>query len=295
MSSHWRVIDASRYQGKVEARRGAVLVHGQRIPLDDVTAVLVGPDTEWSGGVMALLGQYGVPLLTCDWRGVPVSYSIPWSENSRVAARHRAQSRLAIPRQKNAWMQIVRSKVRGQANNVECLTPDVAAKLNQLASSVRSGDPSNVEAQAARLYWSALFLPGTSFNREPGAGFGLNAMLDYGYAILRGITVRAVCEAGLWPTLGIWHKNRANAFCLADDLIEPFRPAVDSTVAAMAIHDDDLNPDSKRELVAVSAKTFHRAGHSVSTEIGALARRFAQYIEGDETRLDVGAWAPPRG
>jgi CRISP-associated protein Cas1 len=291
MSSRWRVIDLQNYSGEVHVASGRVLAGSQEFPLSDVICILTGPDTRWSSAMVALAAKFDVPILTCDWRSVPVACTLPWSANSRVAARHHAQARLTKPRMKNAWMRIVQAKIKGQAANL----PEGAARerLIQLAKQVRSGDPENREAQAARTYWSRFFAP-APFSRNRDAE-GANAFLNYGYTIVRGAVIRAICVAGLSPTLSVQHSNRSNCFALADDLIEPFRPAVDHLVKSLPPDTSLEERETKQALVAVLSLTHGRSGFTVQTAINDLAQNFAKYVEGDSETLRVSAWQPSRG
>ena len=189
-------------------------------------------------------------------------------------------------------MRIVKAKIRGQGNNLNSLGRDGGAKLKELAASVRSGDVSNIEAQAARYYWSELF-SGESFRRLPGeAEDARNACLDYGYTILRGHSMRAVLSAGLTPALGLYHKSRSNAFVLADDFIEVFRPAVDYTVALLA---KDARPDDsnvKKMLLQATLQTFASDGSTIPTVMTDFAQQFGRYCEGEVDLLDPPVWKP---
>ena len=135
------------------------------------------------------------------------------------------------PLRKQLWRQLVRAKIRAQALNLPADCP-ARQKLLELSSGVRSGDPANVEAHAARVYWQN-WLPDEAFRRDAD-GDGVNALLNYGYAIVRAAVARALVAAGLLPALGLFHCNRSNAFCLADDLMEPLRPLVDRRVRESA-------------------------------------------------------------
>lgn len=290
MSQRWRIIDLTAYPGPIAVRRGRIVIEGHDVPLADVACILTGPDTQWSGSLVAMAAKYQVPLAACDWRGVPIAVTTPWSSNTRVASRHLAQCDVSLPRRKNAWMQLVRAKINGQAAN---LPPQHRERLASLAKSVRSGDPENLEARAARMYWPRLFA-GEGFSRDPD-GFGRNALLNYGYAVLRGCVIRAIVTAGLIPTLGVYHRNRANVFGLADDLIEPFRPVVDFAVAHMDENASLDAPDVKARLVSATALPMGRAGTSVMAAINDLARRYAIYVEGETDRLAVPSWTAPNG
>jgi len=192
---------------------------------------------------------------------------------------------------KSAWQRVVQAKIGGQAAN---LPPGKQRdSLNEIARTVRSGDPLNFEARAARMYWSRLF-PGESFSRD-AKGEGRNLLLNYGYGVLRGMTIRAVCIAGLAPALGIFHRNRSNTFALADDLIEPFRPAIDFTVGTLPVMASPSDPDVKRVLVSTLALPMRRVGVSVGTAINDLAQQYAWYVEGEHDKFVVPSWLAPNG
>jgi CRISPR-associated protein Cas1 len=292
VSADWRVIDLTGHSGAIETRRGRLVVNDTEIPLDDVTCILTGLQTRWHGGITALAAKFEVPIVACDWRGVPTSVLLPWSSNSRVATRHHAQAALSLPRKKNAWMRIVRAKISGQASNLT-EPSTAAAKLKAYARDVRSGDPANIEARAARTYWSSVFT-GEAFTRDADAP-GRNELLNYGYAVLRGVVIREIVAAGLTPTLGIWHRNRANRFGLADDLIEPFRPAVDHVVRQFSASARVADREVKEALVGTLGLPLAESGHTVQTGITSLARAFALYVEGNASALTVPIWNPPRG
>jgi len=167
----------------------------------------------------------------------------------------------------------------------------VAARLSTIRKEVRSGDPSNCEAQAARLYWSAIF-PDEGFLRTPGAPDHVNALLNYGYTVMRGFVIQAISAAGLWPTCSLWHRSRGNTFALADDLIEPFRPAVDHCVRRIASELTIEDRSAKKQLVAVTSEPMNASGTTVATEIFDIATALALYVEGDHDRFNPPAWNP---
>lgn len=291
MSTRWRVVDLQGYSGEVEVRSGRIMAAGEPFPLADVMCILMGPDTHWSSRVTAMAAKFDVPVLTCDWRSVPISCTLPWSSNSRVAARQLAQASLKKPRRKNAWMHIIQAKIKGQAANLPA--GETRDRLLDLAKRVRSGDPENREAQAARTYWSQLFLPG-KFSRNKDVA-GTNAHLNYGYTILRGAVIRAISVAGLSPTLSIQHSNRSNCFALADDLIEPFRPAVDFIVKGLPADASLDDKETKTALVSVLSLKHGRSGITVQSAINDLAQNYAIYVEADSGELRVPAWRLPDG
>jgi CRISPR-associated protein Cas1 len=250
--------------------------------------------TKLGASVLQQLAAFDVPALMCDWKGVPVAGMYGWSDHTRVGARHNAQAAMSVPRRKNAWGQIVRAKIAGQAANLRCLGHDEWRRLGRMAGQVRSGDPANVEGSAARFYWPRIF-QGHDFSRVPQGGFGHNAMLDYGYAVLRGFGVRAVLSAGLSSALGLFHSSRSNAFNLVDDLIEPFRPAVDWVVANMPADASVDDPAVRHRLVDSCTQAFGAGGLSVVATLNDLAQQFGRYAENQVDRLRVCAWNGPQG
>ena len=290
MSQRWRVLDLIECSSDITANTGRLLVGEVEVPLSDVACILTGDRTKWSGSMVSMAAKFEVPILACDWRGIPYSMTMPWSSNSRVATRHHAQCDLSIPRAKNAWMRVIRAKILGQAAN---LPEPNSLRLKELAQAVRSGDPDNLEARAARTYWSTLF-PGENFSRDTN-GLDRNTLLNYGYTVMRGFVIRAVCTAGLIPSLGIFHRNRSNTFGLADDLIEPFRPAVDYSVAILPRTASLEDKEIKKYLVAIVTGTMGDSGESIGAAINDLAQRFAMYCEGDIPKLPVPVWVAPNG
>lgn len=293
----WRVLDFQRFTGLIAAKTGQVFANNQAVPIIDVAVILIGVKCSVHASLYSVAAEYGVPILNCDWRGTPHSATLPWSSNTRVGARHIAQSELSEGRRKNAWKQIVKAKIKGQASNLDDSSGAFAA-LTRIANETKSGDPSNNEGQAARIYWGSIFKDEPDFSRNSNFNFGRNAMLNYGYTILRGHTIRSVVSAGLWPTLGIWHRNRANVFALADDMIEPFRPAIDSVVMKYSNNDSPLNePEIKTALVAAVEQQFLKDGSSVTTALDKLCSHFGQYVEGECDKLAVSCWhgAPSNG
>ncbi len=153
----------------------------------------------------------------------------PLADHTQVVPRIALQTSAARPLKKRLWRQLIRAKLKAQARNLAA--GPQRTRLLELARTVRSGDPENAEAQGAKAYWS-VWLPGVSFSRNP-QGDPPNGLLNYGYAIVRAALARSLVSRGLQPALGLHHHHRANAFCLADDLIEPLRPLVDARVCEL--------------------------------------------------------------
>lgn len=298
MAEQWRVIDLCGFEGELRSTRGGVEVCPDEgvptiIPVAEVAVILVGMKVALSGAVLHRLAEADVAVLFCDWRGIPEGGCYSWSDHGRVAARHRAQAEVSLPRKKNAWARLIRAKIEGQASVLENLKIRGSGELLALADQVRSGDPGNVEAQAARLYWSRAL--GKGVGRQPAAGqlIGANACLDYGYSVLRGHLMRAVLAAGLAPALGVFHRGRGNAFALADDLIEPFRPAIDEVALQLPPTASPSDRSVKQFLVAAASQRFDGDGHGIPAVAEALAQSFGRYVEGDIDRLNVLSWQGP--
>lgn len=298
MNSQWRVIDLCGFYGELRSTRGGVEVcpeegESTTIPVAEVAVILVGMKVGLSAAVLHRLAEADVAVLFCDWRGIPEGGCYSWSDHGRVAARHRAQAEVSLPRKKNAWARLIRAKIEGQSSVLENLKIRGSGELLALADQVRSGDPGNVEAQAARLYWSRAL--GKGMGRQPAAGqlIGANACLDYGYSVLRGHLMRAVLAAGLAPALGVFHRGRGNAFALADDLIEPFRPAIDEVALQLPPTASPSDRSVKQLLVAAASQRFDRDGHGIPAVAEALAQSFGRYVEGDIDRLKVLSWQGP--
>ena len=175
---------------------------------------------------------------------------LPIVAHHQVSRRIRQQASASVPRLKKAWQQVVKAKVMAQSNLLRSLFDDDRG-LARLATTVKSGDPENIEAQAARRYWGKLF-EGYLFRRKPEGEDPINIRLNFGYGVLRGIIARGICATGFHPSLGLHHHNQYNPYCLADDLMEPFRPIVDQTVYRQAERlaiSDILTKDDKEELI----------------------------------------------
>jgi CRISP-associated protein Cas1 len=198
-----------------------------RLPLDDLAAVVANAHgLTYSNNLLVTLATRGVPVVLCGANHQPAALVWPVDGHHAQAGRMSDQAGASAPLKKRLWQQVVRAKILEQGAALAA-TGAEAGGFRLLARKVRPGDPDNVEAEAARRYWPLLF--GPQFRRDTDGG-GLNGLLNYGYAILRAATARAVMAAGLHPSLGLMHSNRGNALVLVDDLMEPFRPIVDREV-----------------------------------------------------------------
>lgn len=198
-----------------------------QMPLDDIAAVIANAHgLSYTNNLLVALAERGAPFVLCAANHNAVGMLLPIEGNFEQARRIEAQIAASQPTHKRLWASVVRSKLEQQAAALAA-TGAPTAPLAALATKVRSGDPDNLEAQGARRYWGLLF--GDSFRRDQDAG-GLNAMLNYGYTVLRATTARAIVAAGLHTSIGLHHSNDSNAMRLVDDLMEPFRPIVDLKV-----------------------------------------------------------------
>lgn len=247
------------------------------IPCEDIGMVIIDhPRTTYSHAAFQTLLDHDAAIVICGNNHQPVGIMLPLSENTQQVSRLQEQINLTKPTCKKLWKQIVTAKIKAQIQN---LSPDTKPikSLKQLAKDVKSGDPQNHEAQAARMYW-ANWLDGMPhakcFRRQQQGHDPANSFLNYGYAILRAAVGRAIVVAGLHPALGLHHHNRANAFCLADDLMEPLRPLVDRRVRECLKRDrQELDQLSKAYLLELLCEpvTFEK-------QVGPLMVQLHRYL-----------------
>jgi CRISPR-associated protein Cas1 len=222
------------------------------IPIEDIgTIVLDHHGIRITQPAVNKLLAHNVSLIYCDNNShMPSGLLMPLESNTIQSERFRFQIEASVVLKKQLWQQTVKSKIENQALVYEATQQKESAFLKRRMTEVKSGDTDNQEGQAARHYWGKLFAP-ENFTRDR-FGEPPNNYLNYGYAILRAATARAISGAGLLPTLGIHHHNRYNAFCLADDLMEPYRPWVDYLVwkknKAKTIY-EDLNTEDKADFI----------------------------------------------
>lgn len=220
-----------------------------RVPLDDLAAVVANAHgLTYSNNLLVTLAARGVPVVLCGPNHSPAALVWPVNGHHAQAGRMSDQATASTPLKKRLWQQIVQAKILSQGAALASVGAE-AGGFRLLARKVRPGDPDNVEAEAARRYWPLLL--GSDFRRDTDGG-GLNGLLNYGYAVLRAATARAVMAAGLHPSLGLMHSNRGNALVLVDDLMEPFRPLVDREVHRLKTNGIvDVTADAKSALARV--------------------------------------------
>ena len=292
-----RIVDIATDGQHLSAHRGFLLVQRDgeeigRVPLDDIHAVIVhAHGVTWSGTLVARLAERGAPIVFCGANHAPVAVTLPLEGHHAQAARMQAQMNASRPLAKQLWRRIVSAKIAMPGSLLAARGVEGAQAFAFMARRVTSGDKENLEAQAARRYWPLLM--GRDFRRDRDAA-GANALLNYGYAVMRAACARAVVAAGLHPTLGIQHSNRGNAFALADDLIEPFRPLVDG-VAERLVRAGvvTLDPAVKRRfarLIAFDVRIGDEAS-PVSVAAQRLARSLARAFE--TGRAELALFDPP--
>jgi CRISPR-associated protein Cas1 len=228
-----RTVEISR-PAHLSLSRGQLVVKAKEVdaelivPVEDL-GVLVLDDSGITHSSAALLAcmKNNVAVVLCDERHLPAGLLQPFEGHTLFQKHLRDQLDSSQPQRKQLWQRIIQAKLKAQATILEKHTGN-DAHLGKLAAQVRSGDPDNLEAHAARRYFTNLF--GENFTRNPDLG-GINSALNYGYALLRAAVARSIVGSGMHPAIGIWHKNQYNAYTLADDLIEPLRPSADTLIA----------------------------------------------------------------
>lgn len=224
----WRGLHISRrtYLSVADNQIVAKQEEEVRIPIEDLAwIVLDSPQVTFSSALIAALMDAGVVVITTDGTHTPSGMMLPFHRHHRQAEIAGLQTNLSLPLKKRLWQVLVRMKIDNQASSLIACGRD-ATPLQAMAQLVGSGDPDNTEARAARAYWPRLFV---DFVREDSTD-KRNALLNYGYAIVRSAVARALVAAGLLPAFGLNHASITNAFNLADDMVEPFRPFVDRQV-----------------------------------------------------------------
>ena len=203
------------------------------LPIEDLGVIILdNKRITITQGLMEALLENNCAVITCDTKRMPVGLMLPLAGNTIQNERFRSQLDSSLPLRKQLWQQTIEAKIRNQAAVLKYVTGQEHKNILKWSDSVRSGDADNMEARAAVFYWKSIFPNDPGFIRDRDDE-GENALLNYGYAILRAVVARALVGAGLLPTLGIHHHNRYNAYCLADDIMEPYRPYVDKLVVEM--------------------------------------------------------------
>ena len=252
------------------------------LPIEDIGLVVLDHrQITITSGVMEALLENNAAVVTCDDSHIPRGLLLPLEGHTVQQERFEAQTEASTVLKKQLWQQTVAQKIRNQAAVLRRTTGKRQGNMLQWARDVRSGDSTNLEGRAAAYYWSQLFKPDIEHFVRDRSGEWPNSMLNYGYAILRAIVARGLVGSGLLPTMGIHHHNRYNAYCLADDVMEPYRPYVDRLVVDLMVkyrNVEEIHKDLKRELLGIPTIEVTIGGQrsplmvAVSTTTASLAK-----------------------
>jgi len=287
-----RVVEIATDGRHLSVNRGFLVVTERneevgRVPMDDIAAVVANAHgLTYSNNALIELSARGVPIVLCGANHMPAAIVWPVDAHHIQTGRMNDQIAATLPLKKRLWAQLVRAKILAQGAALASVgAPNGGFYL--LSRKVRSGDPENVEAEAARRYWPLLF--GKAFHRDTDAG-GVNGLLNYGYAVLRAGIARAVMASGLHPGFGLMHSNRSNPMVLIDDLIEPFRPTVDREVWRLVRNGtEEVERDSKAALARIMILDLPTAVGLSPLMICAerLAQSLARAYAGESDELDL--------
>lgn len=290
-----RIVEVSNDKRHLSLYRGFMLVHSTgedrqevgRVPLDDIAALIANAHgLSYTNNLLVALAERGAPMVLCAANHNVVGMLWPLDGHHQQAHRFEAQIAATLPTRKKLWAAIVKSKLLNQAAVLQA-TGAAHMPVQALAKQVRSGDPDNLEAQGARKYWGLLM--GPLFKRDQQAD-GVNALLNYGYTVLRAATARAVVAAGLHPSLGLHHSHDNNAMRLVDDLMEPFRPVIDWTVWQLQNSGPCVvNADTKRALVQSLYQDLLTDGGRTPVQVAVqkLSTSLAQVLLNERQTLDL--------
>jgi len=259
------------------------------IPIEDIGVVLLdNSQITITQPLLNKLLEHNVAVITCDKQHHPLGMFYVLESHSLQSQKFKHQIQATEPLKKQLWQQIIKAKIYNQAKVLEAWGRP-SAYLLQLVAQVRSGDTGNCEAKAATYYWKHLFPPELDFHRERD-GLPPNNVLNYGYALLRALMARSLVGAGLMPTLGIFHRNQYNAFCLADDMLEPYRPYVDHIVCQMVADDPDLfhlTQNHKVQLLELLSHDVHinKQTSPFTIAVERTCKSLAQCFEGKIKKL----------
>ena len=245
-------------------------------PIEDIgIVVLDNRRITITQALLEALLENNCAIISCDARSLPVGMMLPLCGNTVQSERFRCQIDASVPLKKQLWQQTMKAKISNQAAALKKCGAVEAKTLLRWADDVRSGDPDNIEGRAAAYYWKNFFggIEGLNNFTRCRDGIPPNHLLNYGYAILRAVVARALVSSGMLPTLGIHHHNRYNAYCLADDIMEPFRPYIDclvhEIVTERGVADCELTTDIKARLLSIPVMDVVIGGKRSPLMVGA--------------------------
>ena len=291
-----KIIEISQAKTHLAIRYGQLIVKQDdketNIPCEDIGVLLVDHSgVTYTHSVFTELLRCGAAVVLCAGDNHPTGMLLPIESNSVQTERYREQIEAKEPVKKKLWQQIVRAKIRHQAK-LTGTGSDTYKVLMGLREQVRSGDPDNIEAQASKRFWAAYIQDITSDFHRNVDGRAPNNMLNYGYMVMRAAVARAICSAGLLPCLGIHHRNRYNAFCLADDMIEPFRGFVEAKVRDVSRNTgavEQLSQEIKGRLLEVLYEEVTIGGIAGPLMVGLhrTAASLQRCFAGEQKELDL--------
>ncbi|NCA80110.1 MAG: type II CRISPR-associated endonuclease Cas1, partial [Sphingobacteriia bacterium] len=224
------------------------------IPIEDIGIVILdNKQITLTHGLLEALLNNNAAVITCGSNRMPIGLHLPLEGNTTQSERTQAQIEASLPLKKQLWQQTIQAKITNQAYVLKNCRNEVVKNMLAWAKDVKSGDSDNLEARAAAYYWANMFRDIEGFRRGR-EGIPPNNLLNYGYAILRAVIARSLVSSGLFPALGIHHHNRYNAYCLADDIMEPYRPFVDKLVAEIVDSGEEyqeLTKNVKMKLLSI--------------------------------------------
>lgn len=260
------------------------------VPVEDIALlILESHQVTLTNALLSFLLKEQVAVVSCDERHMPIGLWMPLEGNTLQSARFQMQMEVSVPLKKQVWSQLIKSKIENQAEVIKSVGQN-AEPLFRWSKEVRSGDPDNLEARAAAYYWRGIF-GDAHFKRERFGG-PPNHILNYGYAILRAIVARALVASGLMPTYGVHHRNQYNAYCLADDVMEPFRPFVDMHILKTAEKlevKEELDREWKLELLKIPTLDVIVKGTKspLLVAVSKITASLVKVYEGEAKRLDL--------
>jgi len=266
------------------------------VPVEDIGILILDHyGIRITTALLSELQANNAVVISCDERHLPQGIMLPFWTHSNFTERLYKQIEATEPMKKNMWQQTVMSKILNQAYVLESRGIE-NSNMQAWSKKVKSGDSENLEARAAAYYWDNLFGENSGFRRKR-FGEAPNNLLNYGYAVLRAMVARSLVGSGLLPALGIHHSNRYNAFCLADDVIEPYRPFVDYLVLTIIEKYDnceELTTDLKKELLQIPVITVQINGNKspLMVAMQQTTASLAEFFEGKVRKINFPSFYP---
>ena len=277
------------YRGFIEIKHKTELLG--RVPIDDISVLILSAQgVTFSKNVLNALAERNGITILCGKNYIPQSIVMPVANHYLYTKNIKNQINCSQPFKKRIWQQLVIKKIQNQAFVLKSYGKEYR-DLENIAKSVKSGDTDNREAYAAKLYWKRLF--GKGFIRDKN-GDGVNALLNYGYAVMRACMIRALCASGLQTALGVNHNNNLNQFCLADDFFEIYRPMVDFVVCDLWQNNEtEMLPATKQKLVGVlTANVVTEKGNTPAFQsMYYLCNSYIQAMKSKTPELELPLWA----